>query len=186
MPEPPSRCHFNPVTKANIPRGRIYWNQVPLQWQTKEDMSRESLPGNSCQKCIWSPGDTRQIHMQGHYTKEACPFQSVGVTNIQERWEGLQSEGGEKEMIEFNFWSHMTSQSGKIQLLERIWLGQLTRLNMDFRLNKCVVLMLNFLNFLKVFFSLPLFIKHQLNTADISNHQSTTHSSPPIPPQISW
>ena len=35
--------------------------------------------------------------MQGHYTKEACPFQSVRVTNIQERWEGLQSEGGEKE-----------------------------------------------------------------------------------------
>jgi len=58
--------------------------------------------------------------MQGHYTKEACPFQSVRVTNIQERWEGLQSEGGEKETIEFNVRSHMTSQAGKIQLLERI------------------------------------------------------------------
>ena len=32
--------------------------------------------------------------------------------------------------------------------------------------------------------SLLLFIKHQLNTADISNHQATTHFSPPIPPQI--
>ena len=32
--------------------------------------------------------------------------------------------------------------------------------------------------------SLLLFIKHQLNTADISNHQATTYFSPPIPPQI--
>ena len=32
--------------------------------------------------------------------------------------------------------------------------------------------------------SVLLFIKHQLNTADISNHQATTHFSPPIPPQI--
>ena len=54
---------------------------------------------------------------------------------------------------------------------------------MDFGLDKRVVLMLNFLNFLKVFFFF-IIIKYQLNTADISNHQSTTHSSPPIPPQI--